>query len=193
MTGICAGMTESTAWNTCMPPGPSASKKAILGLKAQTYGTVASIIAWQKRTTACSFGNFCKEAGKRSYSGSSPTQSKVFCWREAATNFSTKFMMISLVNQQSPLRSQQGTRKGYPGVRCWSTHIASNGCRPSFDWWRTCKHTSCARFDCWYTCSTQGAFFWLVGVSGYAEQGVTGNRKLLGCDATTAVNHDLDA
>src|SRR5258707_5290991 len=63
----------------------------MLGLYAHTYRTVASMIAWQKCTTAFAVDCFCNTVGTRPGSGSSPTQSRLFCWREAITNFARKF------------------------------------------------------------------------------------------------------
>src|SRR5579863_2463282 len=53
-------------------------------------------MARQKCTTAFSTGISCNEMGKRAGSGSKPTQSKLVFRREAATNFSRKFIALLL-------------------------------------------------------------------------------------------------
>src|SRR5215467_1893238 len=70
------------------------------------------MIARQKCTTAFAVGCSCNATGKRPGSGSSPTQSRLFCWREAVTNFSRKFMTMSariplclLPEEEAPLLS----------------------------------------------------------------------------------------
>ena len=56
-------------------------------------------MAWQKSATAFAAGITRNWAGKRLGSGSSPTQSRLFCWREAVNTFSRKFMVSALNSQ----------------------------------------------------------------------------------------------
>src|SRR5437764_1448293 len=72
------------------------------------------MMVWQKRSMAFSTGIVRNAEGKWDGSGSNPTQSRLFCWREAVNIFSRKLMMYYLLGGMENYPTFRGRYKTCP-------------------------------------------------------------------------------